>query len=224
MKTKPAMKVKDQLAALLRISVSIMTLTLLSGCLGKSAPSKPTYYYTLEYEPAAVQLKHQLPSALRIERFSVSPPFHTQRIIYADEGPQRNAYAYHQWIAPPGELLPYFLVRDLRKTNGFKAVLTPDTVLAATHSLHGWVEEFMEKDRRSGWQASATIHISLINNLNPDPTRKIMFQKRYHASARCKARTPSALAEGMSRVMAEISMDVAKDVHNRLSSAETLNY
>jgi ABC-type uncharacterized transport system auxiliary subunit len=196
----------------------------LSGCMANSGPPKTIYYYTLRYDPPAIRLPQQLPLTLRVERFSVSPPFHTQRIIYAGKGAQRNAYAYHQWIAAPGELLPYLFVRDLRKSNGFKAVLTPDASLPSTHSLHGWVEEFIEKDDSSKWRAVATIHISLLNNMNPDPTQKVMLQNRYHATATCKTKTPEALAEAMGRALAQITADVVQDIHHQLTSTITLTY
>lgn len=224
MKVMSDIFMKSRFSAGLQICIIIVLSAMLSACMGNSAPSKPTYYYTLDYQSPPVHLKHQLPAILRVERFTVSPPFHTQRIIYAGKGTKRNSYAYHQWIAPPGELLPYFLVRDLRRTNGFKAVLTPDAALPATHSLHGWVEEFVEKDGTSNCHAKAIIHISLINNLNSDPTRKILLQKRYQADAPCKAKTPAALSEAMSGVLAKISTDVAKDIHDRLSTAATLKY
>lgn len=216
--------IKSRFSAGLQVGIIIVLSAMLSACMGNSAPSKPTYYYTLDYPSPSVRLNHQLPAILRVERFTVSPPFHTQRIIYADKGTMRNSYAYHQWIAPPGELLPYFLVRDLRKTNGFKAVLTPDASLSATHSLHGWVEEFIEKEGTSNCHAKAIIHISLINNLNSDLTQKIMLQKRYQAATPCKAKTPAALAEAMSAVLAKISTDVTKDIHSRLSTAAALKY
>lgn len=204
--------------------LSVFIALTFSACMGQSAPPKPTYYYTLDYPSPAVRLNHQLPTVLRVERFAVSPPFHTQRIIYAGKGSHRNSYAYHQWIAAPGELLPYFLARDLRRTNGFKAVLTPGTSIATTHSLHGWVEEFIEKDGAKNCTAEVTIHISLINNMSADPSAKIMLQKRYHASARCSSKTPAALAESMSKAVADISSVIAKDIHRRLSSAGTLKY
>ena len=195
-----------------------------SACMTQSAPPKPTFYYTLDYPPPSIRLNHQLPAVLRVERLVVSPPFHTQRIIYAGRGNKRNSYAYHQWIAAPGELIAYFLARDLRKTNGFKAILTPSATLAATHSLHGWVEEFIEKDGSNSCTAEATIHITLINNMNTDPTGKIMLQKRYHASAKCSSKTPAALSESMSNAVANISSDIARDLHHRLSSAGALKY
>jgi ABC-type uncharacterized transport system auxiliary subunit len=194
------------------------------ACMGKSSPPQPIYYYTLGYESPGISPSPQLPCTLRVERFSASPPFNSQRIIYAHGGVRRNAYAYHQWIAAPGELLSFFFARDLRESGGFRAVLTPDATLSATHSLHGWVEEFIEKDDAAQWQASATIHVTLISNLDHDPTRKILLQKRYHAAAPCKAKTPEALAEAMSRVAGKVSQDVIKDVYGRLSAAETLKY
>lgn len=212
-----------------RISMSFrfalwVTFLVLSGCMAASDPPKTTYYYTLEYVSAVDNLKQQLPLILRVERFSVSPPFHTQRIIYAGKGAHRNSYAYHQWIAAPGELLPYFFVRDLRRSNGFKAVLPPDSSLSATHSLHGWVEQFIEKDNSKKWQAVATIHVSLINKLNIDSTQKIMLQKRYHAAVDCDAKTPEALAQAMGKAVAQITARVTKDLHHRLSTAGALTY
>jgi len=217
-------KLRNRIFKGFQLMLLLVAASALSACMGNTSPPKPTYYYTLDYEAPPVSLNHQLPCTVRVERFSVSPPYQSQRIIYAGSGTRRNSYAYHQWIAGPGELLPYFLVRDLRHTNGFKAVLTPDASLSTTHSLHGWVEEFVERDAASGWQAVATIHISLINNMNADPTRKIMLQKRYHAAAPCKAKTPSALAQAMSAAVAQISSEVAKDIHHQLSTTGTLKY
>ncbi len=196
----------------------------LSACMPRSTAPRATYFFTLDYPPPSLLLTQQLPVVLRVERFAVSPPFQTQRIVYGGEGHRRNTYAYHQWIAAPGELLPYFLVRDLRDTNGFKAVLTPGASLSATHSLYGWVEEFMERDGASNATAEVTLHISLIDDLIADPVAKIMLQKRYHASVVCRAKTPAALAQSMSKAMAEISSEIARDVHRRLSSGNALKY
>lgn len=202
----------------------LLGLALLTACLGNTKPPQPIYYYTLDYPLPPLQFAQVLPCTLRVERFSVSPPFNSQRIIYSHNGLQRNFYAYQQWIASPGELLPYFLARDLDHTNGLRAVMTPDAALSATHSLYGWVEEFVEKDAASAWQASAIVHITLISNLHHDPTRKILLQKRYSAASTCRDKTPEALAEAMSRAVADISQAVTKDVYDRLSTVETLNY
>jgi ABC-type uncharacterized transport system auxiliary subunit len=224
MKTFSCNRMTHRISRRFRFALWVSNLLILTGCMTASDPPKTTYYYTLDYASAVDSLKQQLPLTLRVERFSVSPPFHTQRIIYAGDGAHRNSYAYHQWIAAPGELLPYFFVRDLRRSNGFKAVLTPDSSLSTTHSLHGWVEEFIEIDNSSNWQAVATIHVSLINKLNADPTQKIMLQKRYHAAVDCESKRPEALARAMSKVVAQITATVAKDLHHRLSTTGALTY
>jgi cholesterol transport system auxiliary component len=214
----------NDFAARIRNCLLLLVPLICSACMGNSRPPPPIYYYTLGYEAPAAALAPQLPCVLRVERFSASPPFNSQRIIYAHSGLQRNAYAYHQWIAAPGELLSYSLARDLRRCGGFQAVLTPDAAISATHSLNGWVEEFIEKDAAAVWQADATIHVTLVSNVERDPTRKILLQKRYNATAPCKAKTPEALAEAMSQVVGKISQAVIKDVYSRLSAAETLKY
>jgi ABC-type uncharacterized transport system auxiliary subunit len=207
-----------------RICLILLVSFVLAGCMGNSKPPEPIYYYTLDYQTSGVSLAPQLPCILRVERFSASPPFNSQRIIYAHKGLQRNAYAYQQWIAPPGEMVAYYLSRDLRQCGGFQAVLTPDTSLSSTHSLYGWVEQFIEQDATAHWQATAAIHITLISNLDHDPTRKILLQKRYTATAICNAKTPEAFAEAMSKVVGQISQSVIKDVYGRLSATGTLKY
>lgn len=207
-----------------RTHLLFIIVIMLTACMGSSRPPKPIYYYTLEYDAPEFQTVPQLPFTLRVERFSVSPPFDSQRMIYTDKGLKRNAYAYHQWIVAPGELLPYFLVRDLRHADIFRAVMTPDASLPATHSLYGWVEKFVEMDASPKWQASAIINVTLISNLDNDPTDKILLQKRYRATAPCKENSPEALAEAMSSAVAEISTAITKDIYGRLSTAETLKY
>jgi cholesterol transport system auxiliary component len=210
--------------ARIRDCLLVLLLTMFTACMGSAKPPSPIYYYTLDYPPPAVRLEHQLPCTLRVERFSVSPPFNSQHMIYARDNLQRNAYAYQQWVVAPGDLLPYFLARDLRQTNAFRAVLPPDTPLAATHSLYGWVEQFVEQDTSPHWQASVIIHVTLISDLDQDPTRRILLQKRYSAAAPCKEKTPEALAEAMSTAVSEISQAVINDIHDRLSNVEPLNY
>lgn len=60
------------------------------------------------------------------------------------------------------------------------------------------------------------------NNTNTDPTQKIMLQKRYQTSAPYCSKTPGALADSMSKTVAGIFSDIAKDIHSRLSTATTL--
>ena len=110
----------NYLPACFRKHLFLLALIVFTGCIGDTRPPEPVYYYTLGYDNSALSLAPQLPCILRVERFSASPPFNSQRIIYASSKLQRNAYAYQQWIAPPGELVSYYLARDLRQSGGFQ--------------------------------------------------------------------------------------------------------
>ncbi|RJQ87939.1 MAG: hypothetical protein C4519_00115 [Desulfobacteraceae bacterium] len=193
-----------------------------SACMRPSSAPRSVHYYTLNYPGAVVPIERALPLVLRVERFNAAPPFNSQRIIYADKGSHRNAYTYFQWVAAPGELIAFFLARDLKHSRGFQAVLTPDTALAPTHTVTGWVEEFLEEDFSEPAQACASIHLLLIDARNPDPLRRILLQKSYRAKAPCGSKTPAALSEAMSAVMAELSVLMIQDIYERLSQTQQL--
>jgi ABC-type uncharacterized transport system auxiliary subunit len=186
--------------------------------MGTPGTPEPVYYYALEYAPPKILADRPLPCAVRFEAFVASPPFDTRRIVYTDAGPHRNTYARHQWIAPPGEMLPYLFARDLKQAGGFHGVFPPDSAVRATHSVHGWIEAFLEQDASSRWTASAIVHVTLLSNTIADPTRRIVFQKRYAEIEPCSARSPGALAEAMARAVSRISEAAGTDIYNRLRS------
>lgn len=201
------------------VLVIILTcLIVLTGCIGNASTPSTVYYYTLDYKSKAPNAPSRLPVVLRVNRFSVSPPFNTQRIVYAEKNLHRNTYAYHHWIAQPGELLSYLLARDLDYSDGFQSVLPADTTQPATHDVYGWVEEFIEIDDHNPWQASITVHITLASALDPDASRRILMQERYSQKADCKAKTPAALAQAMSEAVASIYKEVVHDIYSRLNS------
>jgi ABC-type uncharacterized transport system auxiliary subunit len=199
-------------------AVTVACLLVLTGCIGNASAPGTVYYYAIDYTREAPSAPSRLPVVLRINRFSVSPPFNTQRIVYAEKDLHRNTYAYHHWIAQPGELLSYLLARDLDYCDGFQAVVPADATQPATHDVYGWVEEFIEIDHHNPWQASVRIHITLASALNPDPGRRVLMQKRYSQKADCKAKTPAALAQAMSVAVASIYKKVVHDIHSRLET------
>ncbi len=202
---------------MVRLLLAVTLALVLAGCMGASSAAKPVYYYTLDYTPAPRSFAKPLPWVLRVERFTASPPFNSQRIVYADKGLHRNAYAHFQWVAQPGELLAYSLARDLRQTNAFQAVWAPDGASPPTHLVTGWVEEFIEEDFIQPPQASVKMSISLIDVREADPVRRILFQKTFGAKVPCEEATPAALSVAMSAAVSQISTAVIEEIYSRLS-------
>ncbi len=197
--------------------VALVTVFALSACMRSPSISKPVYYYTLDYAPAARTFSKTLPWVLRVERFSASPPFNSQRMVYADKGLHRNAYAHFQWVAQPGELLAYSLARDLRQANAFQAVWSPDGASPPTHLVTGWIEEFLEEDSVQPPQASLRVSISLIDAREPDPVRRILFQKTFSAKSPCREAAPAALSVAMSTAVSQISGEMIAEIYRHLS-------
>jgi cholesterol transport system auxiliary component len=187
------------------------------GCMGVvKAPKEAIKYYTLEYDPPKAVVQNRLPAVIRVPRFQVDPPYNSHRMIYTDQAFQRNAYHYHQWRANPGDLITAFMARDLRQSSIVKAVFVYSGSIPASHVIEGVVEEFYEKDSRSGWYAVLSVSITLIKVKGADISQRILFQKSYHVQKKCLKKNPQALARAMSQAMAEVSELAIKDIQRAL--------
>jgi len=200
-----------------KISVLFLGLSLIfCACLSLKQPRNKIEFYTLEYDlPKLADLK-PLPLVIRLERFSVAPIYNTNRIIYRDQSFKREEYAYYKWRANPGDLVTYFLNRDIRNSGLFKAVLPYDSQSASTHRLEGTVDEFFEWDTEEDWKAVLSISITLMADTEPDISKRIIFQKSYGATKAFKQKHPRALAKSMSQAMAEISGKIIEDIYSHL--------
>ena len=179
-------------------------------------PSNKIEYYTLEYDPPEIPGYSPVQHVLKVSRFTVSPDYNTNQIIYRDKSFQRDSYAYHRWHANPGDLVTSFLSRDLRESGLFKAVLLFNSKIKPTIIIDGTVDEFYEYDAVEDWRAVLSLTITLIKEDEPDISKRIMLQKSYQVSEKCKDKRPEALAEAMSSAMSQISETIISDVYNSL--------
>jgi cholesterol transport system auxiliary component len=190
----------------------------LAACLNPGQPKNKVEYFTLEYVPPLVGTHRPLPHVIRVQQFSVSPHYNSNRIIYRDKSYKRQAYTYYKWQANPAKLATYFLSRDLRESGLFKAVLPADSRFAPAFALEGTVNDFLEKDGESTWEAVLSVSIAFLDEKEPDISQKIIFQKTYHASKPCRQKNPRALAAAMSSAMSVISSELTTDIYNHLAA------
>jgi ABC-type uncharacterized transport system auxiliary subunit len=190
---------------------------LLAACAVPKSKPQPVYYYTLDNKPIELSMPQRLPVVVRVERFTASPLFDTQQIIYGDKGLHRNTYANFKWIALPAELMAYALARDMQQCGGFQAVLTPHAPAPPTHAINGFVEEFLEEDFSQPAQAALRMDITLIDVREPDPVKRIVFQKNYSTKTPCESQTPAALAQAMSVAAIQLNTEIIQDIYRHLA-------
>jgi cholesterol transport system auxiliary component len=188
----------------------------LASCSGLSRPSPKVEHYSLEYTLPAWEKLSPLPVVLKVNRFSAAPLYDTRQIIYREKPFSRDAYVYHRWRSAPADLATYFLSRDLKYSGLFASVLPHDSGLEGMFEMEGFVDEFMESDLQDAWEAVLTFSVTLIEANQPDVSKKILLEKTYHAKESCRLKNPRALAEAMSRAMAELSTRVITDVYDAL--------
>jgi len=193
---------------------------ILGACLNLAQPKNKVEYYTLEYDPPLWDDLPTLSCTIRVERFSVSPIYNSNRIIYRDRSFKRQAYAYYKWRANPGNLVTYLLGRDMQQSGLFKAILPSSSKFPAAFILEGTVNEFLETDTHNGWEAKLSVSIAFMEENEPDISKKILFQKTYHTNRSCRQKHPRALAEAMSLAMSEVSGEIINDIYRFFDKLE----
>ena len=189
---------------------------LLCACVPSNKPRSKIEFYTLEYDLSKKAALKSIPIVIRIERFSVAPMYNTTRMIYRDSSFKRSAYVLHKWRANPGNLVTYFLSRDIKHSGLFKAVLPHDSGFPSSYVLEGSVDEFFEWDSVKDWKAVLSLAITLMAYDEPDISKRVLFQKAYRVVKPCKQKTPRALAGAMSLAMKEVSGEILEDVYSHL--------
>jgi cholesterol transport system auxiliary component len=192
-----------------------------AACLDLKQPRTKIEYYTLEYDPPVPDHHPPLSEPIRVNQFAVSPIYNTNRIIYREGLFKREAYVYHKWRANPAEVVTYLLRRDLQQSGLFKAVVSRESRLPSVYVLEGSVDEFLEWNKEMGWEAFLSLSVILMQENEPDISKKILFQKTYFSNKPCRQKNPGALAEAMSSAMSEISKQIIIDIYQAILSTGT---
>lgn len=201
------------------IYLIILFALLTVGCLNVTQhPNKKIYYYTLEYDPPKAASLKSIPFVIYIERFNVAPLYDSTRIIYSQKKFIRDAYIYHKWIANPGDLVSYYLARDIKHSSLFSTAFSSNSSYSSTHIINGTVDEFFEQDDNDIWKAVLSINITLMSKDEADISKSVLMQKRYSAIEPCSRKNPQSLAEAMSKTMANISDRIIRDVYKCLEN------
>jgi len=195
--------------AILKITALLLFLLLWCGC-GK--PPMLVQKYLLDY-PAPPVKAAPLADSLKVEPFAVAQAFNTTAMVYRTGPYKSETYNYSRWRVTPGYLVADYLMRDLRNSRIFKAVLATDSPTKARFALEGGVEEMQEVDQGEIWQASLALNITLLDSSEKEITKRVVFQKKYQAAEPLTEKTPGGLAQAMSRAMERLSAQIITDIY-----------
>jgi ABC-type uncharacterized transport system auxiliary subunit len=204
----------------LRILCWIMPVIALSGCVKMQQPMPKVRYYTLEYSAPSFDRSTSLPLVVELEPFGARAQYNTNRMVYRDGPFRRDAYLYAKWRDTPGDMVTYFLGRDLKASRLFSAVVTEPMGVYPPYIIKGRVDDFFEWNGKESWSAVLSLDVTLISRSGAGGER-ILLQKSYQVEEPCERKNPQGLAEAMSRAMSEVSRRMILDIHDQLTGVKS---
>jgi ABC-type uncharacterized transport system auxiliary subunit len=188
----------------------------LTGCIGGGAPSPHVRQYVLEYSPPGVADGSAVDAVLKVERFSVARLYAGPSMLYRQGPFRRDSYSEQRWRVAPGDMITDLLLRDLRHTGLFRAVLAARDAEDARFVLTGGLEEFCEIDERRSRKAFLAATVTLLDLSVRESAGRVVFQKNYRCEAPFVRQEDAALAESMSKAMSQFSAQVIADIDSAL--------
>jgi len=212
-----SLRIKDN-RLWLNLGFPFLLTVLISSCSLGAKPSYLVNQYTLEYPPPILKDLASFSELVRVEQFSVAQTFNTSAMIYK-EGPNlRNVDPYNRWRTKPGEMAAEYLVRDLRNSGLFRAVISYNESEETRYLLEGQVDEFLEVNEKDGRKAVLSLNVTFLDLKKRDTAEKVIFQRDYKVVEPYAEKTPAALAQGMSRAMEKISRQIILDLQNAVKN------
>jgi cholesterol transport system auxiliary component len=200
------------------LALAILLTVLINSCSLGGKPSYIVNQYTLEYPSPILKESTSINELVKVEQFNVAQTYNTSAMIYK-EGPNlRNVDPYNRWRTKPGEIATEHLIRDLRNSGLFRAVISYDDSKETRYLLEGQVDEFLEVSEKDGRKAVLSLNVTFLDLKKRDTAEKVIFQRDYKVVEPYVEKTPAALAQGMSRAMEKVSRQIILDLQNEVKS------
>ncbi len=206
------MRVKKLITQTTFFVLIILSVSLITGCIKRAAPSNIVERYTFEYPSPDFSGIAKTDQTIKVERFSVAKAFNSQSMVFRPEPYQLDTYASNRWMINPGDMVSDYLLRDLRNSGLFKAAFSFRDLEDARYVLEGSVDEFLEIDNESTRTAAITLSITLFDFSRAGLANRLLFQKKYQATEPLTERTPRGLAQAMSTGMGKLSAMIIHDI------------
>jgi ABC-type uncharacterized transport system auxiliary subunit len=200
------------------LALLMLSMVLMTSCSLGAKPSYKVNQYTLEYPSPFLKEFTSVNELIKVEQFSVAQTFNTSAMIYKKGPNLRNIDPYNRWRTQPGEMAAEYLVRDLRNSGLFRAVISYDDSRETRYLLEGQVDEFLEASEKGGRKAVLGLNVTFLDLTKRVTAEKVIFQRDYKVVEPYTEKTPAALAQGMSRAMEKISRQIILDLQDAVKN------
>jgi cholesterol transport system auxiliary component len=202
-------QIPSRLAATMFITMSLVCICGLTGCLSRAALNKQTFAFSL---PAiAVTNVVANDRVLGVRNLQVATPFEGRSLVYRTGEFSYVRDPYAEFLDSPAEELMAPMCAVLRGNGNFGAVvepvsaLKPDTLVEISVSqLFG---DFRQPERPA---AILTMRFVFFDAINGVPG-KVIFQQEYSRSIPLDAPTAATLMAGWNQALSEILAQVSSD-------------
>lgn len=190
----------------------VAVVPLLTACAGtllpKPAPA-PTRF-TLDAGPASAPAASARTAAtdaptLTVDLPRAAPGYDSRRMVYQRRPQQMEAFAFHEWVEPPAQMLAPLLVRALQDHGGFRAVLR-----APSAATGGWrLETELLRLHQDFSQRPSQVRLSVRAVLLNSATRQAVAWREFDVSVAATGDDPVAGAAAAQAAARQLSTEVA---------------
>ena len=193
-----------------KLSVLIaIVLLALAGC-ASVRPVKTPYAdrYSIDSLPTMVSKRVHTNKTLLISKPTACPGYETRNMIYVVKPHELKAFAKHQWVAPPADMLQPLIAEALRKTDHYLAVV--GTPYAGLSDLRLDLQLFqLQQDFRTH---PSRVHIQLEANLIDNINNKILATREFQITIPTVADNPYAGVEAINLANAKLMGELVEFV------------
>ncbi len=200
-----------------RLLYLLAALIIIAGC-GGGKSAYVVRQFLPDYSPPVLEGLAQTAEAIRVEPLSTAQAFASTAMFYRPSPFELGSYSQERWRVMPGDMVTDFLLRDLRSSGAFKAVLAYEDPGEGRYAVTGTVAEFLEVDGGNGPAARLSTDVTLLDVTQREITRRIVFQKTYTVEEAMKEKSARALAESMSRALKKFSGELIVDIHRGIGN------
>ncbi len=200
------------------VSLAILLPFIISGCFSMKRTPYYIEQFVLDYTLPKKDYGRTIDTSVKFSRFSVAQLYNNNRMNYKMNPFKMDAYNHSRWRVNPGDLVGDYLLRDLRDSNTISVVLSYRNLEDTRFIIEGGIEEFVEVFEEGRYYAVLWIDLILVDTLESEITKKIIFNRRYKAKEPLQDHNAAALAKAMSISVAKVSEEFIKDIYSVLKT------